>query len=94
MPASTGTGSHDASDLVGSAPSLEADLRHVVASVTVVDAAAVKADLVGVLGGLKPYPVGHLPVGAPIGVIAAPVSGLHPSPITAPVLLPLSHHSS
>ncbi len=94
MPAPTTTGSYTLAGLVSSLPSMEADLKHVIASVTVMDAATMKSDFVGVLGGLNPHPVGHLPTGAPISAIGGPLSGVHPHPITAPILLPLSDHSS
>ena len=88
------TDSHTLPKLVSSLPSLEAELRHAVASVTVMDPNAMKSDLVGMLGGLKSHPIGHLPSGSPIVAIGGPISGLHPHPITAPIVLPLSDHSS
>ncbi len=94
MPAPVNTGSHTLSALVSSLPSMKVDLKQAMASVTVMDPAALKSDFVGVLGGLNPHPVGHLPTANPIRAIGGPVYGLNPHPIPAPIVLPLSHHSS
>lgn len=94
MPAPIIPGSYTLAGLVSSLPSLETDLKHAIASVTVMDPAAMKSDFVGVLGGLNPHPVGHLPTANPIHAIGSPFYSLNPHPIPAPIVLPLSHHSS